>query len=129
MNWITTESVQQGLQDPHTDKCEHVRKNQQLAYVTRSERDSFGTVDSVVLCQACADAEREAMGAEKVQCHDCNKLYPRRETISWRWYDFYAPQGDEPLIICRLCQHDRRHIRRVERDDAARNREMSMYDE
>lgn len=129
MNWNTQETAEAGLRDPRADRCEHVRENPQLAHTARSERDSFGAVDRVVLCQACADAARDAVAAEKVRCHDCNRDYPRRETISWRWYDFYAPQGDEPLTLCQLCQKSLRHILRVERDDAARSREMSGYDE
>lgn len=49
----------------------------------------------------------------------------QRDTISWRWYDFYAAQGDEPLTVCKECLVKPKHVSRVKKDraDAAAERE------
>ena len=44
----------------------------------------------------------------------------------WRWYDFYAPQGDEPLEICKCCWEAPKHQERMLRD---RQNEDAEYNE
>ena len=123
MNWNTTKfdapSIARALADDRSDLCEHVEKDKKLAYVVRSELDSFGPVGVYVCCKACEDEYKKAEDEELVTCADCKQEKPRSETFEWRWFDFYAPQGDEPLIICTTCRKGEKHAKRV-REDADR---------
>ena len=65
---------------------------------------------------------------EMTFCHDCKKTEKAKETIKWRWYDFYAEQGDEALVICRECWKAPRHQDRMANDRAERDEEDG-YDE
>ena len=59
-----------------------------------------------------------------LDCDDCKQARARKDTIEWRWYDFYAPQGDEPLVICTECQSKPKHVKRVAKDEADYRYEM-----
>lgn len=57
-------------------------------------------------------------------CCDCKtKIEPGTER-KWRWYDFYAAQGDEPFIICAGCWDAPRHQWRMEQDRKDRMDEL-----
>lgn len=66
---------------------------------------------------------------EIVRCNDCKQDKFKYLTGEWRWYDFYAPQGDEALIICDCCWKLTRHQRRLAEDRAAFNAEMGIDDQ
>ena len=124
MNWPVTESAQGWLDDLRADRWEHVQADPSTAYCTLGENDSFGPVDRYVVCRACAKSAREQEAAEQVRCRDCGGRHARRDGIAWRWYDFYAEQGDEPLQICNGCATQPKHQARVARDRAAYEAEM-----
>lgn len=51
-------------------------------------------------------------------------MVKRKDGAEWRWYDFYAPQGDEAPFICFACRALPKHLARVARDDADRRAEF-----
>jgi hypothetical protein len=103
--------------------CEHVEKDINLAAVLRREMDSFGPVSSYVCCQACDTKALEEEDNEECVCRDCGMTVKKKDGIEWRWYDFYAPQGDEALFICNACKVLPKHQNRVARDDQDRRDE------
>jgi len=109
------------LKDERTDRCEHVQADPSLAYVVHKEADSFGPVDVYVCCQPCDEArERVREEVEKRHCADCGAEKKLSETREWRWYDFYAAQGDEPVIVCVPCWSGPKHAARRAEDKAER---------
>jgi hypothetical protein len=44
----------------------------------------------------------------------------------WRWYDFYAAQGDEPYYICSLCWELPKHQTRMSNDRYNRQQEEKL---
>lgn len=99
------------------DFCEHVSpESLSNAVGYFYERDSFGLVYAEICCQACKEKGQNAEAEELVCCDDCKLSFPRKHTIAWKWYDFYAAQGDEPTIVCDTCQLADKHKQRVARD-------------
>lgn len=131
MNWpmhsIDPKRVKSHLADAASEPCEHVESDSSLAYAVTGETDSFGPVTRFVLCRKCNDALQQEEAAEEVVCHDCKIPLKRGDSLEWRWYDFYAPQGDEPLVLCRECWGSPRHKARRERDK--RERDAELYGE
>lgn len=82
------------------------------------EDDSCGPVFRHIVCAECRDSIKAAQDDQPTTCHDCKQTVKVKDTIEWRWYDFYAAQGDEPLVICAACQQAEHHVKRVERDRA-----------
>jgi len=132
MNWMSTKSspseVSRWLADDRSDRCDHVEESPQLAYAVLCEDDSFGPVNRYVVCEQCYRDCLDEEDAREVVCRDCKKVLPMGECFEWKWYDFYAPQGDEPLIICLECEKLPRHKQRVAEDNKAYNEEMAYYD-
>lgn len=62
-------------------------------------------------------------------CHDCKKPFFKKDGIEWKWYDFYAAEGDEPLFICNQCRKGEVHRHRVESDRIDYEEEMGRYDD
>jgi hypothetical protein len=108
-----TAAVARYINHPCCEKCEHVEAGE-LAVAVFTETDTFGPVDWCAVCQACLDASEEELSLD--QCHDCHEKVPNKDMLQWRWYDFYAPQGDEPLYICRSCWGKTPHQSRMEQD-------------
>lgn len=135
MNWFVRTGVS-GNSAAHNTKllnqdagCEHVEKDIGLAYALRSEKDTFGTVGSYLCCKECDDlAETRDDELEEI-CRDCGKTHKAKDGIAWKWYDFYAPQGDEPLQICDECKKLPKHIERVRADRADYEAETGPYDD
>jgi hypothetical protein len=109
--------------------CEHVEKDVSLAFAMRSENDSFGPVSTFVCCQACDLKAEEAEGNEECVCHDCKTTVKKKDGIEWKWYDFHAPQGDEPYFICNTCRYLEKHRSRVAKDQADYNWEFGNQDD
>lgn len=134
MNWFT-KSVVAGYTPAQKQKlleqdsgCEHVEQDINLAYVLHSEKDSFGPVGTHLVCKACDDQAEEEEGNEERVCCDCKQTVKRKDGGEWRWYDFYAPQGDVPLFICNPCRSLPKHLQRVARDLADYNDEFGFDD-
>lgn len=134
MNWFTGRFIS-GCSTAHKKElaerdscCEHVEADPSVAYYYGAENDSFGTVGSHVNCKDCYEKAQAAEDEELVTCADCGNVVKSGDTISWRWYDFYAPQGDEPLIICNSCRTKEKHIQRVRKDRADLDEEMDGWD-
>lgn len=107
------------------DLCDHVTaEDLSNAVGYFYERDSFGLVGAYICCQACTDAGKNAEAEELVCCDDCKLSFPRKQTIAWKWYDFYAAQGDEPTIVCDTCQDADKHKARVAQDQRNYNEEF-----
>lgn len=99
-----------GLADP----CEHVETNHHLAHTMYCEDDTFGPVGRMVYCEAC-DVRVQAEPSSD-PCCDCGERKPNSEMGQWTWYDYYAPQGDEPMYICHGCRQLPKHKERKARD-------------
>ena len=135
MNWYTTSYI--AKLPVHRKKelaeqdscCEHVEADPSCATHNRCEKDSMGTVASYVCCAECNEKAEIAADEELETCHDCGQEKPMKEITLWRWYDFYAPQGDEPLPICDSCRELPKHIERVKRDREMLEEEMEGWDD
>ena len=132
MNWTVDRLVLKVTQkniDSVEDVCPHVHVGGSAHYV--GEQDSFGPVSSWLCCDECyAEAEKAQAARDQVEtevCHDCKQEVPRKDILEWKWYDFYAPQGDEPLCICKSCWTKEKHVQRRAKDDADYNEEMDLY--
>lgn len=121
MNWFvhgTNETITE-----EWDHCEHLKVGQVAPYMV-GEQDSFGPVARMGMCKECHEKYQAQQDEELEYCHDCGQEKPMKEMREWRWYDFYSPQGDEPLIICDDCAVKDKHKERVRRDNEAYEREM-----
>ena len=98
------------------DLCPHVEADPKCAYYARCEFDSFGIVGASVACKDCDKKDEEEAGKLTVICADCGEPKPMNQCHEWRWYDFYAPQGDEPRIVCKKCWELPRHKERMKKD-------------
>jgi hypothetical protein len=131
MNWLSSTSdlheIRAHLSTPESDLCDHVTADPASAVALFNEDDSFGPVTRYVCCAPCRDQRMKEEGDEKIACQDCGTVYTRKEVVFWRWYDFYAPQGDEPLVICKPCTQGPRHKQRVARDAQDRRAEEDAY--
>lgn len=133
MNWFTKSYVSNNslerkkqLFEEHGG-CEHVEADPSVMAVVAYENDSFGR-EGYCLCEACDDLSVEHEDNEEHVCHDCKSCKPLKEGVMWKWYDFYAAQGDEPLFICNECRKKDTHINRVRRDRQDYEEEMDYHD-
>lgn len=124
MNWIVRRVIKTVTQEQFDEyeHCDHVKVGESAYY--GCEHDSFGPLDGYLCCETCRESQRKSEAEELVYCNDCGKEHPRANTVAWKWYDFYAPQGDEPIIVCDTCRLAARHQRRVAKDQADYNREF-----
>lgn len=112
------------------DFCKHVslkKLNKGVGFFF--ERDSFGYVFVEIVCEKCRDQGLEEIANSRVLCGDCGMEHPRKETKQWRWYDFYAPQGDEPRIICNTCWELPKHVNRMANDKLDYEHEFGCDDD
>lgn len=133
MNWFTKSGVshldtdkKQALVTEHGG-CEHVEADASKLHLVSYENDPWGR-EGHCLCQQCAEKIAEAEDNEPRHCSDCNETKLAKEGAEWRWYDFYAAQGDKPLWICSSCRTAEKHQNRVARDREDYEAEMGQYD-
>lgn len=130
MNWFTREyhgkdSFEMKKKLVEQDGgCEHVEADPNLVAYVRYEKDSFGPVSSHAVCEACDKLADEEEGNEIHTCTDCKQDKPLKEGVLWKWYDFYAAQGDEPLFVCNCCKKEPKHLQRVAADRRAYDEEF-----
>lgn len=133
MNWFTRRTLRGEFSTEEQAKkvvarydgcCEHVEANPMLAFGVTAENDSFGS-ESYCMCEACWDKQTEEEEDEEHVCFDCKKKFKLKDGVLWKWYDFYAPQGDEPLPICNECAGKEKHLTRVRKDRADLEEELS----
>lgn len=133
MNWFTNKHMENATIEEKQEAlskecgCEHVEADPSLLYKVVYECDSFGR-EGYCYCKACWEQAQEEEDERKVTCSDCKQTFKQKDTIEWKWYDFYAAQGDEPLTICKTCKSAEKHQERVRRDRADYEDEMSRYD-
>jgi hypothetical protein len=131
MNWMSDKTspseVERWLKHPGSDLCEHVAAKTAPPYIVRCEDDSFGPVCRNVICRVCYEADQEQEDNEEVVCQDCHKRVAKKDSREWRWYDFYAAQGDEPLVICNTCWHEPAHKARRAEDQKASQEESEYH--
>lgn len=121
MNWFTrsaiigtTEAKKKMIEED--GGCDHVVADPDLAVSVSREKDSFGTVGQYVCCAECLNKQAEAENEVKYCCTDCKSMVAKKDGLHWRWYDFYAPQGDEPIFVCNPCRVLPKHQNRVRQD-------------
>ncbi len=119
--------IQLWLKHSGGDRCEHVEQNSALAFAVLCEDDSFGPVLRNVVCEACFADVEEAEKHRRCICQDCRKSVPKAETREWRWFDFYAAQGDEPLVLCLGCWEAPKHLERMAEDRNSERSENEYY--
>lgn len=105
--------VLQCLSHDSCEKCEHVESGA-TAVAVHTETDSFGPVMWLAVCQPCLDKDMNELF--DFPCIDCKEKKKVSEMRQWRWYDFYAAQGDEPLNVCDPCWNKPKHVSRKQRD-------------
>jgi len=97
--------------------CLHVAIHEAPLFVviTRAE---CGDDDSDGLCQACYTAAEEAELNEVHTCHDCEGDFKLRDLLPWKPAD--ATMEDEPILLCKKCRKQIRHLSRLEQNKALR---------
>ncbi len=123
---VITKGFPNSDEDFSDSMCEHVEKDRTVAYRVYREDDTFGPVGRHVVCKECFEKEEDQPFHSP--CEDCGQLKPSSEMKSWKWYDYYAPQGDEPLYICVECIKLPKHLERKRRDDEERQKEDDYYE-
>ena len=124
MNWFTVDYIERKSvaykQEHAADDscCPHVEQDPSCAAYNRKEMDTFGPVATYVCCEACNAEAEEREGEELITCHDCGQEVKAKDALKWKWYDFYAPSGDEPLDICKACWVKEKHVERRRKDQA-----------
>jgi hypothetical protein len=132
MNWFTSKDVsnvslaKKEEYAEENDACEHVIANPGLMTSISYENDSFGR-EGYCMCDECKAKSEEEESDRDVVCCDCHLTMKAKETISWKWYDFYAAQGDEAMIVCNNCQRKDKHKARVRQDALDRDEELGRY--
>ena len=109
------------LGDDRSDRCDHVQAGTE-GYAVFCEDDTFGPVMRNVVCKPCYDEAQEELHYEP--CYDCKERKKHKEILQWKWYDYYAPQGDEPLYICTACWMLPKHEARMAADREEEDDEM-----
>ena len=131
MNWQSEkhgpDALRWALADDRSDLCEHVEVNRTQAYAVLCEDDCSGLVVRYVVCVSCYAAHEQEEGSRIRRCCDCHKDVQQKEGGEWRWYDFYAAQGDEPMFLCDVCRRLPRHLERRRRDLEDYQEEMARY--
>lgn len=112
------------------DFCEHT-SHEDISKVVGYfyEKDSFGWVSVYAVCEECRAESQAQIDESTVCCGYCKLSFPKKETFEWRWYDFYAAQGDEPLIVCNGCGNSDAHKHRVARDREDYEHEFGIQDD
>lgn len=130
MNWFTQSVVSN---QPITKKkalvqewggCDHVVADPALLHVVSYENDSFGQ-EGYCMCESCWTAAQAAEDEVEYVCEDCKQSVKLKDGRFWKWYDFSAAQGDEPLFICNTCRKGETHVNRVRQDRQDYEREFS----
>ena len=127
MNWFVKWSVDEKSIDPRADLCPHVEEDVSKAFICHQETDSFGPVGQYVACKECNEELRKEEEEEKHHCRDCGNTVLMKNGRFWKWYDFYAPQGDEALFVCDECWTEPQHENRMERDNEEYHEEMRRF--
>lgn len=134
MNWFvhgTTDKCIGFLQDGGVcegGNCEHLKPGDQ-AYGHSSECDSFGS-EMYLYCEACYKAFVEARKVELIHCDDCGSEVPRNETISHvPYYVDEYPREKWRKVVCKPCQTQPRHLRRLEVDEEEKSHDQDAQDD
>ena len=125
MNWFVKKH--NAIVGTSEDRCEHLQDGVQ-SHTATEERDSFGGDGYYHLCEACANKAQEEEDNRTVVCKDCKSVVLSKDTITWTWYDFYAAQGDIPLVICKSCASGSKHQDRLDRDRRDYEQEFGVDD-
>lgn len=110
-----------------TEFCDHVQVNKSLAYVSLNEDDGFGPLSRYVVCKPCYEKAQQEYAEQSTYCDDCKQYKKNSQMRQWRWFDFYAAQGDEPVDICKECWELPKHEKRMSNDRAERQADDDYY--
>lgn len=134
MNWFTTDYVAQRSLEAKAKAiaehggCEHVEADNSLLHAIQYENDPWGR-EGYCVCEACQKKAEAKEDAEDHTCCDCKQSFTLASGGTlWKWWDFYAPQGDEPLPICATCRNKEPHLTRRRRDAADLETENEYQD-
>lgn len=126
MNWYV-HGITKRVMKEDDDRCKHLKVGEVAPRYT-AECDTFGR-ETYYMCEKCYQALQEQLAKEDVTCNDCNGVFPRQDTIEWKWYDFDHRQGDEALCICNNCASLPRHLNRMEECKRAYVEEMTSLED
>lgn len=121
MNWFTKSNMTGVSDEKKIDLvanwggCDHVVADPKLLHIVSYENDTWGR-EGYGFCEECWKKCQEEVDNEEVVCPDCKKVVKKKDTITWKWYDFYAPSGDTPLVICKNCVSQEKHKKRIRED-------------
>lgn len=76
----------------------------------------------------CETARLKEEQGRTVTCFDCKQEVSNKDTIRWCWYDYYAPEDEDPLTICKECEGAPKHVQRVARDRQMEAQEFGYDD-
>lgn len=127
---MSIESIKHNLtvQDDRWDTCEHLSIGQKAAVVI-CEDDSFGPVLRMAYCEDCGKEAEENFNARLEECSSCGKDVPLKDICQWKPYDFHAPSGDEPTMLCDNCWNSDRWVKVRAKDKADMEAEMAHWDD
>ena len=134
MNWFTRGLTDKRVgfgqdgSDCEGGACPHLNQGDK-AFGYTAENDSFGS-EMYLLCRLCYDEHLEERKTELVGCDDCQGEFPRNETISHIPYfvDEY-PREKWRKVVCKSCQTQPRHLRRLEVDEEERSHDQDAQDD
>lgn len=121
MNWFTKKNLTNTQLENVVELvntwggCEHVESDPALTHMVVYENYSFGK-EGYCYCKECYEMVLEKEDSEEHVCVDCKGKFKAKDMIAWKWYDFYAPQGDTPSWVCKCCQTKEKHLQRVARN-------------
>lgn len=126
---MSTESIKynQTIQDERWDTCEHLQIGDKSSVVF-CEDDSFGPVLRNALCEECGEKALQAHNERLEQCHECSKEVPIKDIQTFKPYDFHAPSGDEPTLLCKECWDSPEWVLKREQDRLDLQRELGEDD-
>lgn len=122
MNWFTKEFAGNrtlaGKRDlvDQDGGCEHAESDASTVAWVHYENDTSGIVGSYACCSACHQKADEEEDNELHVCVDCMEEKPLKDGVEWKWYDFYAAQGDTPMFVCDCCRPKEKHQARLAKD-------------
>ena len=131
MNWYVHGVHPQvvGVEPDEGGHCEHLKKGDE-AYGYSGEADSFGE-ERYLKCKPCYEAFLLHRKTEPLECDDCGQEFPRNTMyrhIPYVLDGSPSENEDSKLWICKGCQTQDRHLRRLENDKYLREHDQDDDD-
>lgn len=131
MNWYVHGVHPQvvGEEPDEGGHCEHLKKGD-VAYGYSGEADSFGE-ERYLKCKPCYEAFLLHRKTEPLECDDCGNEFSRNTMYRYIPYIMDGSPSeneDSKRWICKGCQTQDRHLRRMENDKYLREQDQDDDD-